>query len=174
MRGLIVYESMFGNTRDIALAIAEGLRSAMDVEVVEVGDAPTRVDDVDLLILGGPTHAFGMTRPGTRRDAMTPKYAADFEGEFISTDMGIREWLATATVPPGTRFATFDTRVAHPRLPGSAASKAAKALRKRGLSPVADPESFWVEGGTGPLSDGEATRASAWGRGIASTVTRGT
>src|SRR5690606_38405315 len=41
MRALVVYESMFGNTRDVAYAVAEGLRRHLDVDVVEVGTAPT-------------------------------------------------------------------------------------------------------------------------------------
>lgn len=36
---LIVYESVFGNTRDIAGAIAEGPRDRRMVEVAEVGTA---------------------------------------------------------------------------------------------------------------------------------------
>jgi flavorubredoxin len=69
-RALVVFESMFGNTEAIAHAVADGLRSTMDVDVVEVGAAPASpADDVDLLVVGGPTHAFGLTRPSTRQDA---------------------------------------------------------------------------------------------------------
>jgi flavodoxin len=74
MRALIVYESMFGNTRQIAEAVAEGLRAGHDaapveVGLVEVGEAPATVADVDLLVVGGPTHALGMSRPETRQSA---------------------------------------------------------------------------------------------------------
>ena len=56
MYALVVYESMFGNTRQIAEAVAEGLGSAMEVRVVEVGTAPPVVgEDVALLVVGGPT-----------------------------------------------------------------------------------------------------------------------
>ena len=48
MRALVVYESMFGNTRDVASAVADGLRTVGDVETVEVGVAPSRPPaDVD-------------------------------------------------------------------------------------------------------------------------------
>jgi flavodoxin len=37
MRALVVYESMYGNTHQIAEAIARGLRSAYAVQVVSGG-----------------------------------------------------------------------------------------------------------------------------------------
>ena len=40
MRARVVYESIFGNTRAIAEAIADGLRGACDVEVHEISAAP--------------------------------------------------------------------------------------------------------------------------------------
>lgn len=170
MRCLIVYESMYGNTRDVALAIAEGAGTVVPTDVVEVGEAPTVIpDDVGLLVVGGPTHAFSMSRPSTRADATT-KYAEGFDGDVISTDTGIREWLGSMTARKGLGFATFDTRVATPHLPGSAAAKAAKILRKKKLTAVTDPESFWVEGTQGPLSDGDLERAERWGAKIAEAV----
>ena len=70
MRALVVFESMFGNTRQIAGAVADGLSQAVRTDLVEVSRAPAQISgDVELVVVGGPTHAFGMTRPGTRRDA---------------------------------------------------------------------------------------------------------
>lgn len=70
MRALVVFESMFGNTQVIARSVADGLAPRMRVDLVEVGAAPTALDgDVDLLVVGGPTHAFGMSRAGTRQSA---------------------------------------------------------------------------------------------------------
>jgi hypothetical protein len=66
---LVVYESMFGNTELIAHAIADGLSVGANVEAAEVNAAPKSVCDVDLLVVGGPTHAFNMSRPSTRSDA---------------------------------------------------------------------------------------------------------
>jgi len=61
---LIVYESMYGGTRQVAEAIADGLSASTRCTVTEVGDAPTVVGpDVDLLVIGAPTHAFGMSTP---------------------------------------------------------------------------------------------------------------
>lgn len=70
MRALVVYESMFGNTEEVARAIGEGIAASMHADVVEVGAAPDTVPaDVILLVVGGPTHAFSMC-PGQRHGEM--------------------------------------------------------------------------------------------------------
>ncbi len=168
MRALVVYESMFGNTREIAAAIADGLRTTAEVDVVEVGAAPLRPPaDVDLLVVGGPTHAFGMSRPTTRQDA--GKQAG--EQPLVSRGIGIREWLEALDRPARTvRAAAFDTRVRPPRLPGSAARAADRRLRHAGLLIVSPPESFWVAGTPGPLRDGETDRARTWAAGLAGSL----
>src|SRR4051812_20853080 len=109
MNVLIVHESMFGNTRTIASAVADGLhqgRSPDDgaVRLVHVDDAPTVIPaDVALLLVGGPTHALGMTRPRTRQDALTQGATA--------AGHGVREWIQAVTPRPELRVVTFDTRV---------------------------------------------------------------
>ena len=138
MKALVVYESMFGNTEQVARAVATGLGRHLDVELVAVANAPDTVSDVDLVVVGGPTHAFSMTRQATRVDAVS-------QGASHGTsETGLREWLAT--LPAGSRslpVATFDTRVDKARhLPGSAAKAAAKVVRRRGYLLAARPESF--------------------------------
>jgi hypothetical protein len=161
MRALVVYESMFGNTEQVARAIGTGLSEHLDVTVVEVTEAHAVVTDlVDLIVVGGPTHAFSMTRAGTREDAQ--KQGAP-QG---SKEIGLREWLAQLPAGPHSELvATFDTRVEKVRrLPGSAAKGAAKAVRRIGYARAAHPESFYVEGTDGPLVAGELDRAQAWGK----------
>jgi Flavodoxin len=68
MKALVVYESMFGNTEQIARAVAEGLGESVGVQVVEVADAAAEPDpDVALIVAGGPTHAFSMARSSTAK-----------------------------------------------------------------------------------------------------------
>ena len=57
--------------RSIARAVWEGMFSCLpDVALLEVGAAPARLPhDVELLVVGGPTQVFGMSRPVTRADA---------------------------------------------------------------------------------------------------------
>lgn len=161
MPALVVFESMFGNTREIARAIGEGLSASTRVDVVEVGDAPPMInDDVALLVVGGPTHAFGMTRPSTRRDAA--KQACDVVTTGVA--VGMREWIAGVRGgSPGRAVAAFDTRIDKPRVPGSAARGAEKRLRRLGFRVVAPAETFFVDGTSGPLSEGERERAHRWG-----------
>ena len=65
-RALVVFESMFGNGHRVAELVAEGLREAgCEAEVTSVTRAET-APEVDLLVLGGPTHALGMSRAATR------------------------------------------------------------------------------------------------------------
>ncbi|MFD1055647.1 flavodoxin family protein [Terrabacter terrigena] len=171
MNVLIVHESMFGNTAEIAAAIAAGLRRGRPsgdegVTLVHVGDAPlTIADDVDLLLVGTPTHAFGMTRPQTRRDA-TSKGAAP-------SRHGVREWIESLTPRTDLPVVTFDTRVHVRMLPGSAARSAAKALRRKGFEHAEQGETFWVEGTPGPVVAGEVERAEHWGAELAARVSHG-
>jgi hypothetical protein len=165
MDALVVYESMFGNTRDVARAIAEGLGTRLTVRTCEVGEAPAVVDDtIGLLVAGGPTHAFGMSRPTTRHSA-----AEQAGGALVSLGNGVREWLAGL---PGTSVpaAAFDTRVGHPRVPGSAAHAVGRRLRRLGCRMVVPAETFWVEGTPGPVMPGELDRARSWGERLATVV----
>src|SRR3954449_12667465 len=67
MRALVVYESMYGNTKEIATAIADGLSTRMPVQLTEVGAAPTVIaDDIALLVVGAPTHGHGMSKDASR------------------------------------------------------------------------------------------------------------
>ena len=165
MNVMVVFESMFGNTERVARAIAKGIESRLladeHVSVAEVGEAPAELPaDIGLVVLGGPTHAFGMSRPRTRDDAV--RRVGD---EAISRGIGLREWVGT--FEPGRDdllTATFDTRAEQVRhLPGSAARGAAKVLRHRGLRSLAGPESFYVADMEGPHVLGELSHPRDWG-----------
>ena len=165
MKALVVYESMWGNTEMVARAVARGLGGGGPVEVADVsGEVPRELSGIDLLVVGGPTHAFSMSRRTTRQDAVTKGAPSGHE------QRGIREWLDG--LPAGeVAVATFDTRVGSVRhLPGSAARKAAKEVRRHHVGRVVATESFWVEDIAGPLLDGELDRAEAWGRSLLTTV----
>jgi hypothetical protein len=157
---------MFGNTQAVARAVAEGLRDRMEVEVHEVTQAPLPIaEPVDLIVVGGPTHAFSMSRPATRAQALQQGATLGDEG------LGLREWLAHLRKGAHSELvAAFDTRVDKARwLPGSAAKKAAKVARSLGYAP-AGKESFYVVDTSGPLVPDELERARAWGRELAATV----
>jgi hypothetical protein len=162
---LIVSESMFGNTRKIADAVGDALSGYTTVDVIDVAEAPSTIGpDVELLVVGAPTHAFGMSRPGTRRSAVE-------QGAGGSPDVGVREWLATVSAPAGgVPAASFDTRIGRPRFPGSAARAAARLLRRVGFAVIAPPQSFWVEATPGLPRAGEVDRAHRWGHELGATI----
>jgi flavodoxin len=164
MRALVVYESMFGNTQAVASAIAQGMSTVMSVDLHEVGTATTSVGpDVDLVVVGGPTHAFSMSRPNTRKSA-----AELTDGPVVSTGRGLREWLDEAgPTLRGVPAATFDTKITKIHLPGSAAKTASRRLHRYGARILAAAHSFTVMGTPGPLADGELARARQWGTELA-------
>jgi flavodoxin len=167
MSAVVVYESMFGNTEEVARAVAAGLGEHLSTRVVRVGDELAPLDEgVDIVVLGGPTHAFSMSRPGSREDAVRKGAAPAVARE------GVREFLGGSR-PQAWRgpVATFDTRVAKVRhMPGSAARKAAAILRRQGHRLVAEPESFYVADIRGPLLAGEIQRARTWGAQLGASV----
>jgi hypothetical protein len=161
MKVLVVYESMFGNTAAIARAVAAGIGTQADVTCTEVTTMPS-TGDVDLIVVGGPTHAFGMSRPSTRQDA-----ARQGHTRSGTTDVGLREWLDRCPPLAGMAAAAFDTKIDKPFVPGSAAHTAARRLRRLNGRLVAPPESFRVTDTTGPLAAGETERPQRWGETVA-------
>lgn len=172
MKAVVIYESMFGNTRAVATAIAAGIGEVAQVEVVRVADVDEHVlAGADLLIVGGPTHAHGRSRPSTRMGARS----------YVEKDSSLRLETGADTGPGvrdldavfnglSARAAAFDTRMSGPPLVTGRASKGIeRALRRAGLDVVAPPESFLVDRDNHLLA-GELERAEAWGVGLATHV----
>ena len=188
----IVYESLFGNTREIAEAIAEGIAEAdprADVACCGAAEAGPELPRADLLIVGAPTHFLGL--PSERSRIMRPRYrpesgswdltgplpraaanvtgrrhpageAADEEPR-PAAPAGVREWLGRlAPAPPGAKAAAFDTRL-DTLTAGSAAREIGRSLHKLGYRLVTRPEGFTVADFEGPLTGGERMRARRWG-----------
>jgi hypothetical protein len=164
VRALVVYESYFGNTKSIARAIARGLRlEHATASALDVTDTHIDLESYDLLVAGGPTHAFALSRPHTRDEA------AARGGDIRYASRGLREWLTDLPDGHRTRLAaSFDTRVSKVRhLPMSAARSAAHLLRQRRWTLLGRPTGFVVQDVEGPLEQREIERAVAWGRSLA-------
>lgn len=168
MTALVVFESMYGSTKAVAEAVADGLSASGPVRMAEVGILASTPGsrmlpkDVTLLVVGAPTHAFGLSRPSTRDDA-----ASNAPGGVITSGKGLREWLdALSLTTGGLPVAAFDTKVLKPNLPGSAAKAAEKRLRQMGGRPVTAARSFRVHGKSDGLVDGELEAAREWGRDV--------
>lgn len=169
MKTVVVYESRFGNTKTVAEAIAGGLDGTGEVLLGTVDDlSPDQVGDARLVIAGGPTHGHGMAGQDAHRTLATNGSYAKY-GPVLPGEGSLRGWLER--LPAGqAAAAAFDTRLDKPKwLTGSAATKIAQRLRHKGY-PVVGTESFLVQGGGGPLAEGERERAAAWGRMLATTV----
>ena len=173
MRVAVVFESMMGNTHAVADAIAVGAGTVPGTEVVLCRSAAELLDDpidlhVDLLVVGTPTHFFGMPGERSRRMWVDGQFRAERRGrlgaplEPGAAGPGVREWIeGLPEAEPGSSAATFDTRLDKP-LAGGAGPRIARRLRSLGYDLVTEPEGFVVEDMEGPLRPGELERARAW------------
>ena len=142
MKVLVVYDSLFGNTAQVARAIGEAV--AGEAEVLSVGEAkPTELRSYDLAVVGSPTQG------GRPTEAM-------------------RAFLARVPALDGASVAVFDTRLPARwvKVFGYAAGKIAARMKSLGATLVAEPEGFIVEGKKGPLADGELERAAVWAKSL--------
>lgn len=183
MNAVVVYESMFGNTHEIADHIAQGLRDSIaptnvgiesiDVAVVAVGDATEELlASADLLVVGGPTHVHAMSSERSRSGA---KDMADKDDDLhLDPDAegpGLRDWFDELPDSRTGRAAAFDTRAhASTILTGQASKGIAKRLRRHGFDLVMEPESFFVDKHN-HLEPDEAERATQWGRTLGAAIT---
>lgn len=158
MDALVVVESWFGNTREIAESIAGGITErGGQVRIVSVEDAAVEVPaEVDVLVIGAPTHNRGLSTAETRDKAT--------EGRG---GRGVREWIESAELREDLRVAVFDTTTGRGWLSGSAAKAAAKILSRREPRVPAETQSFTVRGFQGPLKAGETQAAHQWGQRLA-------
>jgi flavodoxin I len=149
MKALIVYDSVFGNTEQIAQAIGNALGSQMGVEILRAGTVESeQLAGLKLLVVGSPTQG-GRATPAIQ----------DFLGRV------------SADVIRGVNVAAFDTRLPT-RLVGIfdyAAGRIADSLKSKGGLLMAPPEGFVVGGREGPLKEGELERAAEWARRLTAT-----
>ncbi len=160
MKAMVIYDSMYGNTRKIAEAIGKALGPQEDVEIVQVGEVrPEQLAGLTLLIVGSPTQRFSPTEATTRFLKGIPKNGLE-----------------------GVKVAAFDTRFPESkideirilaffvRLFGYAAEPIADRLEKKGGELAVPPEGFYVGDTEGPLLDGELERAADWAKHILATL----
>jgi hypothetical protein len=163
MTAVVIYESMFGNTRKVAEALARGLGQHTTVTVVNVNDAGREFPKADLVLVGAPTHLHGVSSPTTRAEAVrwTKDPSKKLTLESKATGIGIREWLA-GLAGSAQGFVAFGTRADIAELvSGSAAKNIQKALTKAGGRAYSQAESFLVH--DNELVEGELARAEEIG-----------
>ncbi len=158
MKVLIIYDSFFGNTEQIAQAMGNALGSQAEVNTLRVGDVkPEHLTDLDVLIVGSPTRAFSPTPETKKLLGSIPQH-------------GLK----------GVKVAAFDTRIAlsdvdsrilpvFVKVFGYAAKPIADRLKKKGGELIIPPEGFFAKGAEGPLKEGELERAADWAKQIIAT-----
>jgi flavodoxin len=159
MKAMVVYDSGFGNTEQIAQSIGDGLGSREEVEILRAGTVkPEQLTGSRLLIVGSPTQRFRPTEAIKNLLKGIPKNGLN-----------------------GVKVAAFDTRYSQsgideiPVLPffvrlfganAYAAKHIADTLKKKGGELAIPPEGFYVKGTEGPLKEGELERAADWAKEI--------
>src|SRR5437016_7778462 len=106
MNVIVVYESIYGNTRAVAEAVADGLGGA---EVVPVHEAGNQIAEGKLLVVGGPTHMHGLA---TTRSRQMAAEAVHEDGEAqvepgATEESGLRAWLRDLPHSEGAQAAAF-------------------------------------------------------------------
>ena len=151
MKTLIVYDSVFGNTKQIALAMGNSLGSGESVVTLRVNEIkPEHLTGLGILIVGSPTRAFKPT-----------KAISNFLNKIPSNGL------------KGVKVLAFDTRMSTAdvnsrllntlvKVFGYAAKPISNKLVKKGGSLIVPSEGFFVKESEGPLKDGEIERAAEW------------
>lgn len=150
MRALVVYDSVYGNTEQIAKEIANGI-GVQNVKTLRASEAGAAdLSGVELLVVGSPTQGGRPT-----------KAVQDFLKAIPSDSL------------KSIKTAAFDTRITKggtgtfAKIFGYAANRIESDLKSRGSVHLSS-EGFAVKGRAGPLHDGELERGRGWGSGLAS------
>jgi len=149
MKGIIIYDTSYGNTKKIAETITETLKeSGIEVDLFYVKDVKKlRPTDYSFLVLGSPTK-FG---------------TMSFTVKFFLGKLKGEEW---ADKP----FAAFDTENPEnmEKKEWSAAEKIAERLKERKMNQLLPVLKAAVHDMKGPLVEGEINRVKDYARQLAS------
>jgi len=148
MKGIVVYDSSYGNTKKIAETIAETLKEdGIGVDTFYVKDVK-KLDakSYDFFVLGSPTKWGTMS----------------FAVRGFLNKVKSKEWM-------NKPFASFDTENPEniERKEGSAAEKIAEKLKQKQMNQVAPVLKAVVLGWKGPLQEGEIERTKEYARELA-------
>ncbi len=141
MRILLLYDSSFRHTSELARVIAAELGDEFSIQVLPIADANgIDLQQTDLLLIGGPLQHRTVSRV--------------MRGWLEQLPYGALDGMPTAL---------FDTRYspAYGTIDPYAHALAC-AVRARGATLLMSPMSFLAQGREGPLAPGELGRAAGW------------
>jgi menaquinone-dependent protoporphyrinogen IX oxidase len=154
MKGIVIYDTSYGNTKKIAEKIAETLKeSGITIDLVHVKDAKKlNANDYNFMIIGSPTK-FG---------------TMSFAVKSFLGKMKAEEWI-------NKPFAAFDTenpenveRARAENKEWSAAEKIALKLKEKKMNQLAPVLKALVLDWKGPLLEGEIERTNNYAKQLAS------
>lgn len=167
MKAVVVYESLWGNTKAVARAVAEGIGPGTPCLTTDEAP-PETVADADLVVAGAPVLAFGLG--GEKVRSMIARDEARAPTPPDLSHPSLRSWLER--LPHGTgRSAAFETRIWWS--PRGASSDIEDRFSRAGYQPIAKARKFVVTDKYGPLREGEIERAREWGRELAAAIGAG-
>lgn len=155
MNALIIYDSVFGNTKKVAEIMGDILKERGQAEVIHVQDVTSsKISEADLLIIGSPTRAFHPTK--SIRQLLKSLPGKGLKGVDIAV-------FDTRMYLEDTNSRILELLV---RILGYAAEKIEAWSVKKGALLIQKHEGFFVHDVEGPLRDGEEKRAAEWVRQI--------
>lgn len=160
---LIIYDSVFGNTEQIAQALGRPFGDQADAAILRVSDVkPDQFAGLKILIIGSPTQRFRPTA------AISDLLKGIPEKRLKNVRVTAFDTRLTTNEIKKTPILAFFVRMSGNS--AYAATHIANGLRKKGGELVVPPEGFFVEGMEGPLVQGELERAANWARQIKTQV----
>jgi flavodoxin len=149
-KALVVYDSVYGNTEKVAKALAKGLGdSGVDVDTLRADMVKfDEVSKYDLLVVGGPVHAWNVTKP----------------------IKAFLERLKTVEGLSGKKAFAYDTKLNKSSLAGSVGGKIEGNLKGLGLMIVKPHVTAVVKGMEGPLEEGVEEAFAQIGAELAKTI----
>jgi len=151
MKAIVIYDSLYGNTEQIAKAI--GAAIGEEAKVVKIGEV--KYEDLapyHFVLIGSPTQ-------GGRETAAVKTFLDNLPAEALKEK----------------RLAAFDTRLKNVlvKMFGYAAPRIEAAIKEKGGNATAQPQGFFVKKSKGPLVEGELERAAAWAKSVMAGVPTG-
>jgi len=148
-KAIVVYYTRFGNTRQAAEAICEGIKKGgLDADCREIKVIkPEDLTQYDVILVGTPTHYGSM---------------AEDMGKFVDTLKEIEL--------KGKRAAAFDTRYEGEKTGGL--SELEKYMKKLGMEIILPGLAVLLPAGDawGPLREGEITKCKKFGESVAQKI----
>jgi len=113
MRGIVVFDSVYGNTKQVAEAIAEQIRvDGHSADIVNLGEREVKKVEADFMFVGSPTRMGRMTRKakgfveGMDTDYWKTRPIVTFDtvGPLSEDDEKRKKWLERVTKSAATRM----------------------------------------------------------------------